>query len=308
MTFEGVLPVVPTPFSENGEDILYDRFAALVEQCIREGAAAIVMFGAGGEFYKLEADEKKRLLAEALRVCGTRVPVIATVTQHATLLAQREAARYQEMGASAINILPPGFAAPSAAMVREHILQLAEATTLPVMVQYAPALTGGVLPATLFFEIAQKLRQELYIKVESTPTGPAVTALRQATDDRFGIIIGNGGECLYEALARGAVAVMPGAAMVKPYCDIMAAWRGGDEQRALSLYNAFLPYLHFAVRHIEEFVAMEKWILMERGIFPNAVCRKPNMEPDAESLRFLRMNYLSMASRFYGTPQKEAER
>ena len=296
---EGVFPVVPTPFSEDGGAVLYDRFAEVVEMCIREGASAIVLFGAGGEFYKLDAREKETLLQTALEVCGKQTPVIATVTQHATQHAVREAAHFAACGVAAVNLMPPSFGAPTPAMVREHILAVAAAVQMPLIIQYAPALTGGVLPAALFAEVAERAGGELYIKVEATPTGPAISAIEAATGGRYRMIIGNGGECLYEALCRGGAGVMPGAALVKPYCDIIRAFRGGEQEDAYRLYCDFLPYLHFIHRHIEEFVAMEKMILQRRGILQNHVCRKPDMVPDEVSAKLLMRHVDAVCRAFY---------
>jgi dihydrodipicolinate synthase/N-acetylneuraminate lyase len=47
---KGVIPVIPTPFTEDGTYIEYDSFAKLVELAIKDGANAIALFGAGGEF------------------------------------------------------------------------------------------------------------------------------------------------------------------------------------------------------------------------------------------------------------------
>ncbi|MDR0656642.1 MAG: dihydrodipicolinate synthase family protein [Treponema sp.] len=277
---KGSIPVIPTPFSLDGSEILYDRFAAIIDNAIQEGAASIMIFGGGGEFYKLTARERGRLLKEAIQVCKGKIPVVATVTQHATRNAIQEIEAFQKAGADVINVMPPSFAAPSGIMIRDHIIELSKVVKVPMMIQYAPALTGSAISNEVFAQIADSTRNELYIKAEAVPTGPAITSIMKATGGRYSVIIGNAGECLYEALDRGAVAVMPGAAFVKPYCDIMTAFEKGDKDKAFELYMIFLPYLHFIQRHIEEFVSMEKLVLQQRGLLPNAVCRMPAIYPD----------------------------
>lgn len=297
--FKGIIPVIPTPFSDDGERVLYDQFAKVVDLAIREGANSIMLFGAGGEFYKLTEAEKQGLLVEALQVCSGRAGVAVTVTSHATRQAVREAEAYQKLGAGLVNIMPPSFAAPTGAMVMEHIVGVARAVSVPVMIQYAPALTGSGISNEVFAQIADRIQGELYIKVEAIPTGPAITAVIEATRGRCNVVIGNGGECLYEAWERGAVSVMPGASLVKPYHDIITAFESGDREMAWNMYRAFLPYLHFIHRHIEEFVYMEKTILMERGILSTNTCRKPAMSPDQVSLQILMRAYHCVQEYFY---------
>lgn len=287
MTLKGVIPVIPTPFSENGQDILYDKFSDIIQMTLHEGASAVMLFGAGGEFYKLTDSEKVNLLKLAVEVSSGRGGVVTTVTPHSTLHAQRQAVLFQEMGARAVNIMPPSFASPSPSMILEHIVEVSRAIRVPLIIQYAPALTGSGIPLEVFEKIRENVGGELYIKVEASPTGPAITALLDSAGDGYNIAIGNGGECLFEAWQRGARVVMPGGAFVKPYCDFINAWEKGNRELALSLYNKFLPYLHFIYRNIEEFVYMEKYVLMERGYLDAPTCRKPGITPDGTTLEIL---------------------
>ena len=296
---KGIVPVIPTPFSEDGDRILFDAFARVIEQALTEGAHTIMLFGAGGEFYKLEEEERRSLLREALGVCRGRGDVAVTVTEHSTRMARRQALAYQEMGAAAINIMPPSFAMPTGAMIRRHIQDVAKVVEVPLMIQYAPALTGGSLSNEIFADIAEQVKGELYIKIEVTPTGPAITVLLDALGHRYHIVIGNGGECLYEALTRGAVATLSGAAFVKPYRDIIEAFDQGDRKGAWEKYNDFLPYLHFIQRHIEEFVSMEKMVLQARGILPNYVCRRPFIVPDEVTCQLLEQLIAYVQQHFY---------
>lgn len=288
---KGVIPVIPTPFSEDGACVRYDSFAGLIELAIEEGADAIALFGAGGEFYKLSRTERKEMLRIAAGICAHRVPLLVTVTSHSTLLAAKEAEDAVKMGADAVNIMPPGFAFPSGEMVAGHVIEVAGAVQVPVMIQYAPALTGGAISNEAFARIGDHAGKELYIKVEASPTGPAVTSIINATGGKYNIVVGNGGECMYEALSRGACAVMPGMAMLRPFCEIYGAFASGDSDRAFELFNTFLPCIHFLHRGIEEFVAMEKLVLAERGVIDNWHCRQPNNYPDDITKQLLIKHY-----------------
>ena len=214
------------------------------------------------------------------------LPLVATVSSHATMLAAEEARYYERKGAAAINIMPPSFAGPTQGMIADHIIEIARAVDIPLIIQYAPALTGQVILADTFSRIGNAGR-ELYIKLEASPTGPAITALRQQTRDQYGIIVGNGGECMFEALERGACAVMPGAATIPIFRKIYDAYASGDTLKAFTLFNRFLPHIHFMLRDIESFVALEKIILHHRGVIGNSICRRPCKEIDAYTRQLL---------------------
>lgn len=283
----GIIPVIPTPFTDNGQHVDYENFEELVHMAIQDGAHALCLFAAGAEFYKLTMEERKELFLRATRANHRRVPLIATVSSHATVLAVREALYYENKGADALNIMPPSFAAPTQSMVMQHLTEISSAVHIPIIIQYAPALNGMTIAVDTFARISANQKHELYIKLEASPTGPAITALKNMIGDQYDIIVGNGGECMFEALTRGACAVMPGAALIRPYRMIYDAFEKGENDLAFELFNRYLPHIHLMQRNIESFVAMEKIILKKRGFMKNTVCRKPNNYPDAQTLALL---------------------
>jgi len=295
---KGVIPVIPTPFIEDGSRVDYDGFARLVELAIEDGANAIALFGAGGEFYKLSGEEKKEILTIANNTCRQRVPLVVTVSSHATQHAAEEAEEAVKMGADVINIMPPSFGFPNNKMITEHVINVAKSVPVPVMIQYAPALTGGTISNETFAMISDHAQKELYIKVEASPTGEAITSIINSTEGKYNIVVGNGGECMYEALIRGTCAVMPGMAMLRPFCEIYKAFSEKDTDRAFELFNAFLPYIHLLLRNIEQFVAMEKIVLVERGIIGSYHCRQPNNYPDDITKQLLIKHYHYVKKRF----------
>jgi 4-hydroxy-tetrahydrodipicolinate synthase len=288
---EGVIAVLPTPFTSDGENIDLGAVKRLVETSVQDGADALALFGAGGEFYKLSEPEKILLLQIVMDAAAGRLPVIATVTEHATCLAAHEAREYERMGVAAINIFPPHFASPSQEALTQHILRVSEAVSVPVMIQHAPQLTGTETADDVYRQICKGSDRELYIKVESDPTGPAIQRLKEATGGKYGIVVGNAGAQMYEALVRGACAVMPGAATIRAYSMIYRAFAQGDDAEAFRLFNEMLPYIHALGTGIERFIAMEKMILEHRGVLDNHVTRKPDAAPDEAAVRLLFKQY-----------------
>ncbi len=121
------------------------------------------------------------MLRIAADICHRRIPLLVTITGHSTLLAVKEAEDTVKAGANAINIMPPSFGFPNNEMITSHIIEVARAVPVPVMIQYAPALTGGVISNETFERISDCANKELYIKVEANPTGPVITSIISST-------------------------------------------------------------------------------------------------------------------------------
>jgi dihydrodipicolinate synthase/N-acetylneuraminate lyase len=137
----GVCPILATPFTDTGE-VDFRSLTPLTRGLHAWGAAAITMFGIASEYYKLTDDEKTRMVEVVLATAPAQMPVIVSVTAHATEIAVAEARRWQRMGAPFLMLLPPFFLKPGVQSLVSHIESVASAVTVPIIVQYAPEQTG----------------------------------------------------------------------------------------------------------------------------------------------------------------------
>ncbi|MFJ2740263.1 dihydrodipicolinate synthase family protein [Streptomyces sp. NPDC087440] len=106
---------------------------------------------------KLDLVERE-LLTTLLLECTRRrtdVAAVVSVPDHATRHAVAQALRAAELGADALNLLPPHFLGPSRDAVPAHVRAVLTAMDpLPVVVQYAPAQTGTALDAATLHLLA----------------------------------------------------------------------------------------------------------------------------------------------------------
>jgi 4-hydroxy-tetrahydrodipicolinate synthase len=91
------------------------------------------------------------------------------------------------------------------------------------------------------------------------------------------IIYGLAGIAMMDGLAHGASAMMPGTAVVDVYVRIYNLYRDGNIEEAKALFYRLLPYLTFAMQHVELAVGIEKRVLVRRGVFPSARMRRPTL-------------------------------
>ena len=275
----GVLAVVATPFAESGE-VDEGSLERCIDYLVDGGAEALVMFGFGGEFYKLSDDERLRMAALLVATTGGRSTTVASVTRHATHLAVAEAQRFQELGVDALMLLPPFLLGPDAASLVRHMRAVVDAVDIPVILQYAPLNTGVPMPPDAFLELWEEARERIYVKAESQPPGPLVSALVERSGGEMGVFIGNAGQHLFDCLRRGATGVMPGSSLLHVYRAIMDRYAAGETAAAFALYNELVAYLNIVGLSAERFVHYEKRILARQGIFAHAGTREPAYRPD----------------------------
>lgn len=278
---EGVCPIIPCPFDAAGE-VDFDDLARVISWMASHGAHAVTLFGIAGEYYKLTDNERVSLLKAAVpaaRAAG--VPLIASVTDHATNIAIARARQWQDMGADALMLLPPFFLKPSAAQAVRHMTAVVQAVSIPVMVQYAPEQTGVAIPAAALWSIAQNSKTEVIYKIENRPPGPTIVQMHELSNGRARIFMGNAGFQLLESFDRGAVGLMPGASMTDIYRRAWDALRVGDRGEAIRLHNLLLMVLNHIRQDVEQIIHFEKRILTRRGALNTDGRRQPAFVSDS---------------------------
>lgn len=280
----GVCPVIATPFSRSSK-IDVDSLVALIDRLGRTGIQSVMYPGFASESLKLSDEEKLILLSTVLdNAHRLGIMVVASVSDHATHLAVRRAREYVERGADMVSILPPYLLSPSALSVRHHITSVLDAVpTTPGLVQFAPSQTGTALDADSLAVMASLSPNLVQVKVESTPPGRLIAALREGKGGLTSVV-GYAGVQLPDALVRGAIGVQPGCSFVELYLKFWALWHDGDERAARALHRRMLPYLSYWMQSVELIVAAEKRISYLRGWIATDACREPGHALDREEL------------------------
>src|SRR5215211_5485109 len=287
----GCYPILATPFLPDGE-IDEGSVVRLVRHLKACGLPGFTMFGLASEFYKLSDADRETLIEAAFDARAPDQTAIVSVTAHSYEVAVKQARRAEEAGAGALMLLPPSFLGPSEEGIRRHVLEVARATSLPVMVQYAPAQTGVKMTAESFLELNRRAPNVRYVKVESAPPGPLVSAIAEGSSGEIECLIGSGGLQLVDGLRRGAVGVQPASGVADYYPHILRAFDESDLERAYALHADLLPLIKLLMQAIEPLNRLEKIILQKRGIIAHDYCRAASFEPDdlmrAELDRFVR--------------------
>ncbi len=131
--FRGCYPILATPFRPDGE-IDEESVVRLVRHLSTAGLPGFTMFGLASEFYKLSDADRETLIEAAFDARAPDQTVIFSVTAHSLEVAREQASRAEEAGADALMLLPPFFLGPLEADSHRPVLEVAAATSLPIMV------------------------------------------------------------------------------------------------------------------------------------------------------------------------------
>jgi len=275
LTLNGITPVMATTFHED-ESIDDDALRKQIDFAIDAGAAAVCGPGFGAEFYKMSDAERYHFVDVLIEHTRKRVPVIAATSSGSTY-STIEFSRYAEKkGADCLMVTAPKTAPLPAPEIIRHYSRLSESVSIPVMLQDAD-FTGSGLPAKVFVELARKHPNFRFAKLEVLLPGEKCAEIIEQSQGQVQIIYGLGGVAMMDGLAHGASAMMPGAACLEIYVRVFELYKQGRRGEAEEVFHSLLPYLAFAMQHLEVAIHIEKRVMVKRGILPNSRMRQPTL-------------------------------
>ena len=240
--WEGVYPAATTQFA-NDLSIDFDATQRVQSALVDDGVNGLIILGTCGENNSLEPDEKRTVLKGAVEAVGSRVPIVAGVSELTTARAVQYAKDAEKIGADAIMLLPAMVYVPTPEELQAHFRAVAEATALPVMLyNNPPAYRVDVDFATL--EALADVSNIVAIK-ESAPDPRRFTDVFNRFGDRYTVMAGLDDVAL-EGLFLGASGWVSGLTSAFPTESVrlVAAFNEGKYDEALAIYRWFMPLLH----------------------------------------------------------------
>ena len=276
----GVYPVLPTPFDDNGAPDPH-ALCSLVDFATTAGASGLVYPGFASEVDDLRTAERHELLAVVAKEAGSTVPIVAGASANSPDEVVSHTLRAMDLGIMHVMIQPPGSLGRKAGPIAEFLNEVVDAApAVRIILQNAPAPRGVQLGATSILGIAREVNNIAYVKEESIPSGPAITAMKEdpaRPGNLAGIIGGGGSRYVLDEYARGACASMPAIELTDLHVAIDDAWREGRQTEAQEIYAATLPLLTMQAAYR---MRLTKFVMMRRGILVNSHVRAPMPELD----------------------------
>jgi 4-hydroxy-tetrahydrodipicolinate synthase len=288
MSLHGVVPIALTPFTDEG-DVDFAGIDALSGRYLASGADGLTVLGIMGEAHKLTDAERSAVAERYIAATGGELPVIVGCSAPATRVAIERAREAEGFGAAAVMVAPPNNL-KNLDLVFAHYGEVAEAVSVPVVVQDEPVNTGVVMPAAFVSRVMNEVENCRYVKLEEAPTTIKISALLNGIEDpekRAGIFGGLGGMYLYEELSRGAVGIMTGFAYPEILVRVYRLFSGGREKEAREHFFRYLPLIRFEAQLGVGGVGIRKEVFKMRRIIGSSHVRSPAPALDAETLREL---------------------
>ncbi|OYW79610.1 MAG: dihydrodipicolinate synthase family protein [Asticcacaulis sp. 32-58-5] len=245
--WHGVFPAVTTQFKED-LSIDYADSQRVVDDLINDGVTGIIALGTCGENNSLEPNEKRKLLTAIVEVVAGRVPVVVGTSELTTPRAVAFAKDAETIGATGLMLLPAMVYVPKTAELVEHFTQVANATSLPIMLYNNPT-AYRVNIGNDALEALRPVKNIVAIK-ESAADTRRFTDVYNAFGDRYSIFAGLD-DVAYEGLLLGAQGWVSGLTSAFPAESVLLvkALKAGDLKTALEIYRWFLPLLHLDAEH-----------------------------------------------------------
>lgn len=265
----GVYHVLTTPFHANG-DLDEEGLRRLVAAARDAEVDGLTALGVTGEAHKLSGGEERQVL-EIVREVAPGVSLCVGASRNGTQTAIEAVAAAAAAGAEYAMVAPPTMLKPGPGLTG-HFREIAEASSIPVVLQDFPDVNGVFMTVRDMLEIIEAAPSIAAIKLEQRPTGRRTAEVRAVSE--VPVLGGLGGAFLFEELEAGSNGTMTGFPFPGVLVDLWAAWDRGDEDEAFAIYRRYLPAM-VADGTPGLGLAFRKEALVQRGLIGSALIRQP---------------------------------
>jgi 4-hydroxy-tetrahydrodipicolinate synthase len=243
--WKGVYPAILTPFKKD-DSIDFDMYKINIEAQLEAGVDGIILGGSLGEASTLSNSEKKDLLIYTKELVQDKIPVVMNIAEQSTKDAILAAHQAEKNGADGIMLLPPMRYKADDRETLQYFKEVANSTSLPVMIYNNP-IDYKILATLDMFEEMAAIPNIQAVK-ESTRDITNITRMINRFGDRFKIM-GGVDTLSYESLCVGADGLVAGLVDAFPR-ETVAIYRlvkAGYFMQALKIYRWFLPALELDI-------------------------------------------------------------
>jgi len=279
MIWKGVMPAITTCFNQ---DLSIDHgfVAKHVRWMLDNGCTGMVAPGSLGEGNTLTFAERGALWDTIVKASGDN-PVVAAISALSTAEAVEQAKMAADKGCQGLMVLPPYVYKGDWREMKYHVAAAFKATKLSCMLYNNPIAYGTDFLPEQIQELANE-HENFHSVKESSADTRRVTGIRALVGDRLAILVGVD-DGIVEAIGVGAVGWIAGLvnALPKESVDLFNLAMKGEKEKAIRLYNWFLPLLRLDC--VPKFVQLIKLVQQEVGM-GNARVRPPRLEVTGKEL------------------------
>ncbi|MAW33455.1 MAG: dihydrodipicolinate synthase family protein [Proteobacteria bacterium] len=272
--FNGIWPVVPTSFKDDGA-VDYPSVGNILDCMIDQGVDGGCILANYSEQFLISDEERLKITKKSLEHVKGRLPLIVTISHFATKIAVERAKFAKEQGAVAVMLMPPYHGALLKGSEQQTFQQVQAVgeVGLPIMLQDAP-LSGVELSVDFLIKMAKEVEMVKMFKIESINAAEKLRNLiGRGGENIEGPFDGEEGITLLADLDAGAVGSMTSALIPDLIRPVILHHRAGDRDMAESIYHDILPIINFENRQCG--FRATKYAMKKGGVISSDFSRHP---------------------------------
>ena len=276
MKLKGVLPILPTPFTDQGA-VDETSLRRLIDFEADAGVHGVSILGFMGEAHRISGAERRHVVAVVVDQAAGRFPTWVGVLAFGEAGAVEQALEAQELGAAGVFVAPIGV--QNDQVIFEYYASVADALEIPVAIHDFPESFRTILTPALIARMANEIDGVQYIKLEDYPALRKLSQVKKLAPDSIGIFGGLGGVYFLEELQRGSNGIMTGFAFPEVLVAVYEAFRSGDAERAAAIFDRYVPLIRYEFQP-KIGLAYRKFVYQKRGVIDSTFIRPPGMQID----------------------------
>jgi 4-hydroxy-tetrahydrodipicolinate synthase len=178
-----------TPFTQSGE-VDYPSLRRLLEFVTKQGTDYLVVQGTTSEVPTLTNDEKRKILDFILEFNQRRLPVVLGLAGYDTAGLVKTVKSTNLDGVDAILSVTPYYNRPQQAGLYAHYMEVADASSKPVILYNVPSRTGVNLKAETTLKLANDHQNIIAVK-EASGNLAQIMAIIKGKPEGFSVISGD---------------------------------------------------------------------------------------------------------------------
>lgn len=244
MDFSGVIPILITPFQEDGS-VDYSSIKKIIDFMNTLPLSGITLLGVLGESARLSEIEKHNII-DFVSALDNSLPVIYGVNSYSPYVSEELANYAQDNGASAIMLSPMK---ENSIITDKKIVNFYEHVAknlhIPMILQDHPASTGISMSAELISKISHAVDKIQCIKEESVPTFNKIINIKKLTNNKVKVLTGLGALYGWFDLLSESDGFNTGFAFPEILLSMNNLVKNKQFEEAFSIYQKFLPLIVF---------------------------------------------------------------
>ncbi|MFO0612718.1 MAG: 4-hydroxy-tetrahydrodipicolinate synthase [Polyangiaceae bacterium] len=214
LDLRGTYTALVTPFTKDGSNVDFAALDKLVDAQLAGGVTGLVPCGTTGESPTLDDGEQVEVIRRVVARAKGKAPVLAGTGSFSTKKTVAASKAAVEAGADGVMVVMPYYNKPSQEGMRRHVLEVAAAVSMPIVLYNIPGRSVVDLAAETTEKICAEAATVVGMK-EATGNVLRCQELVRRLGDRMTVLSGDDALTL-PMMAVGAMGVISVTSNVRP--------------------------------------------------------------------------------------------